>query len=70
MTVTSVAIATTTFLFSMRDFTVDSVVDTGDFSLVLEILDMCRHPRVRSHKSPGMDCCTITLEGQKPYFVM
>ena len=38
MTVTSVAVATTKFLFGMC---VDSDVGTVDFSLVLEILHVC-----------------------------
>ena len=41
VTVTGVAVATTKFLFSMCDYTIDSDVGTGDFSLVLGISHMC-----------------------------
>ena len=55
MTVTSFAVATTEFLFDMRDCTVDSDGGTGDFSLALGILFVCGHAHVRSHVSPDMD---------------
>ena len=42
MTVTSVAVATTKFLFGMCDCTVDSDTQTGEFSLMLGILHVCR----------------------------
>ena len=51
----------TEFLFGMRGCTVDSDVNTGDFSLVLGILHVCGHVLVRSHKPPGMDCLTSTV---------
>ena len=56
MTVTSVAVATTKFLFAICDCTIDNDVSTGDFSLVLGTLYVCEHVHVRSHGSPGMDC--------------
>ena len=56
VTVTSVAGATTKFLFGMRDCKVDSDVCTGDFSLVLRILHVFEYTHVRSHVSPGIDC--------------
>ena len=46
MTVTSVAVATTTFLFGMYDFIVDSDVGMGDSSLVLGILHGSGHVHV------------------------
>ena len=39
----------------MCNCAVDSDVGTGDFSLVLGILHVCGHARMRSHVSPGMD---------------
>ena len=59
MTVTSVTVATTKFLFGMCDCTVDSDVGTEDFSLVLRILHVCGKARVRSHMSPGIDCISV-----------
>ena len=41
MTVTSVAVATTKFLFGMCDGTVDSDVGTGNLLLLLEISHVC-----------------------------
>ena len=41
VTVTSVAVATTKFLFGMCDRTIVSDVGTGDFSLVQGILRVC-----------------------------
>ena len=61
MTDTSVAVATTKFLFGMCDCTVDSDVGTGDFSLVPGILHVCGHAHVRSHVSLGLDC-TLHIE--------
>ena len=46
MTVTSVAVATTTFLFGMCDCTVDSDIGMGDSSLVLGILHVSGHVHV------------------------
>ena len=46
-----VVVAATKFLFSLCDCTVDSNVGTGDFSIMLEILNVCGHAYV----SPGMD---------------
>ena len=56
MTVTSFAFATMKFLSGMCNCTVDSDLDTDDFSLVLGTLHVCGHAHVRSHLSPGMDC--------------
>ena len=56
VTVTNVAVATTELPFGMGDYTVDSDVDTSDFSLVLGILHVCGHVHVRSQASPGVDC--------------
>ena len=55
MTVTSVAIATTSFLFGTCDGTVNSDVGMDDFSLMWGILHMCGHTHLQSHVSPGMD---------------
>ena len=44
--VTSVAVATTQFLFRMCDCTVNSDVDMGNFSLVRGILHVCGHAHV------------------------
>ena len=55
MTVPSVAVAITKFLFGMCDCTVDSAVDTGDFSLVLGLFHVCRQAHVRSHVSSDMN---------------
>ena len=41
VTVTSIAVATTKFLFGMCDYTVDNDVDAGDFSRVLAIFRAC-----------------------------
>ena len=49
MTVSSVAVATTKFLFGMRDCMVDSDVGTDNFLLVLGILHICGHVHVRLH---------------------
>ena len=54
MTVTSVAVATKKFLAGMCDCTVYSDAGTGDFSLVLGILQVWGHGRVQSHVSPSM----------------
>ena len=43
MTVPSVAVATTKFLFGMCDSMADSDVGMADFSLVLGILCVCGH---------------------------
>ena len=56
VTVTSVAVATTKFLFNMCGCTVAGDVGTGDFYLVLDILHVCGHTHARSHMSPSMDC--------------
>ena len=56
MTVVSVAVEATKFLFGMCDYMVDSDVATGDFSLVLGILHVCGHAHMRSHVSPDTDC--------------
>ena len=55
MTVTSVAVAATKFLFGMWDCAVDSDVGTGNFPPALGILYVCGHTHVRSLVSPGMD---------------
>ena len=64
VTVTSVAVTTTKFLLGMCNCTINSDVDTGDFSLVLRILHVCGHVHVRSLVSQGMDCfsCCIWKE--------
>ena len=54
VTVTSVAIATTRFLFGMYDCTVDGDIGIGSFSLVQRSLHVFGHTYVRSHVSPGM----------------
>ena len=54
VTVTSVAVTTTTFLSGICDCTVDSDVGIGNFSLVLGILHVCGHAYVQWHGSPGM----------------
>ena len=59
MKVTSVAVAAAKFPFGMCDCTVDSDVGTGDFSLVLGILHVCGHSRMRSHVPPDMDCGSL-----------
>ena len=56
VTVTNVAVAIMKLLFGMCKCTVDSDISTGDLSLVLGILHVCRHIHVRSHVSLGMDC--------------
>ena len=61
MTVTCVAVETTTFLFGMCHCTVDSDVGMGNFLLVLEILHLCGHAHMRSHVFLGMDCSTDNL---------
>ena len=43
VTVTGVAVATMRFLCRRCNYTVDSDVSTGDFSLVLDILHGCEH---------------------------
>ena len=48
MTVTSVAVATTKFLFGMCHCTVDSNVGTDEFSLLLLILHVCGHAWTRA----------------------
>ena len=40
----------------MRDCTVDSDDGTGDFSLVLGVLQVYGQAHVGSHVPPGMDC--------------
>ena len=49
MTVASVAVEATKFLFGMWDCTVDSYVGTDDFLLVPGILHVCRHTRTCDH---------------------
>ena len=56
VTATSVAVATTKFLFGMCDCTVDKDVGKGGFLLMLETLHLCEHSYMLSHMSPGMDC--------------
>ena len=58
VTVTSVAVATTKFLFGMCDCAVDHDVGTGNFSIVKGLLHVCRHAHVRSHVLPVMYCCS------------
>ena len=41
MTFTSVAVTITKVVFDMRNYTVDSDVGTGDFSLELGMLQVC-----------------------------
>ena len=55
MTVVSVAVEATKFLFGMCHCMVDSDVGMGDFSLVPGILHVCGHAHVRSHVCPDMD---------------
>ena len=55
VTVTSVAVVTTKFLFGMCNCTVGEDVGTGDFPLVLGILHACRHAQLQSYVSPGTD---------------
>ena len=55
VTVSSVAVATTKFVFGMCDYTIHSDDGRGDFSHVLGIMEVCGHAHVRSHVSPGMD---------------
>ena len=57
MTVTSVTVATTKYLFGMYDYTVGSNVGTDEFSLVLRLLHGCGH----AHVSPGIDCFLSNL---------
>ena len=59
MIVTSVAVAVTNFLFDTCDCTIDSGVNTFDFSLMLGILHACGYGHVRSHVFPGMYCIII-----------
>ena len=54
MTVDTVRVATTKFLFGLCDCTVDSNVGTGDFSLAQGNLHMRGYAHVRSHVSPGL----------------
>ena len=56
MTITSVAVATTRFLFGMCNCTLDNDVGTNDISHVLVILHICGLAHVRSHVSTDMDC--------------
>ena len=53
----NVAVTTSKFLFDICDYTVDSHIGTGEFSLALGILHVCGHTDVRSHVPPGMECC-------------
>ena len=55
MTVTSVAFATTYFLFGICNCTVNNDVGTGDFSLMQGILHVCGFVHVQSHVFQGMD---------------
>ena len=55
VTITSVAVATTKFLFGMYDCTFDNNADTVHLSLVLLILHGCGHAHVRSHVYPSTD---------------
>ena len=59
VTVNSVAVTTTKFLFCLCDCTVDSDVSTGYFPLLLGILHVCEHAHVQSHVSPGMYCSAL-----------
>ena len=73
MTVVSVAVEATKFLFGMCDCTDDSDVGTDDFSLVPGILHVCGHAHVRSHVPPDMDCKfgrwnSLTFPGQISFF--
>ena len=56
MTVTIVAVVTVRFLVGVCDWTVDSDVGKGDFSLVLGILHLCEYAYVRSRGYSGLDC--------------
>ena len=56
MTLASIEVATTKFLFDMCNCTSDSDIGKGDFSLVLGNLHVCVRKHVRSHVSPVMDC--------------
>ena len=51
MTVASVAVATTEFLFDMCNCITDSDIGMGNFSLMLGILHMCGHTHVSSRVS-------------------
>ena len=61
MTITCVTIATKKFVFGIYECPAVSDVGTGDFSPELGILHVCGHAHVRSHESPGMDCCTAAF---------
>ena len=54
VTVNTVAVATTKFLFGTCHCTFDSDIGTCEFSLVLGILHMFGHEHPRSHLSPGV----------------
>ena len=55
MSIASVEVVATKFIFDMRDCTVESDFGSDNFSPVLGILHVCGHVHVRSHESPGMD---------------
>ena len=55
VTIASVAVATTKFLFDICECILNSGAGTGDVSLVLEILHEFDHEHVRSHMSPGIE---------------
>ena len=62
MTVTSIAVPTTKFLFGMCNCTVDSDVGIGSFSLLLGILHMCGHMHLQSQVSLSMGIMLSTFD--------
>ena len=55
MTITSVAVGTTKFLFGICDCMVDIDDGTDDLSLVLGVLHVCEREHMRSHVYPNID---------------
>ena len=56
VTITSVTVETTKFIFCMCDCKVDSDACMENSSLMLEVLQVCGRVHVRSHVSPSMGC--------------
>ena len=65
VTVTCLAVAIKKSLFGMCDCTIDSDVGTGNFSLVVGILQVCGHAHVRSHVSLGMNWTRYITERER-----
>ena len=62
MTVASVVVATKKFLFGICNCTVEGLVGTDEFLLVLGTLYVFGYVHVRSHVPQGMDSLTQLLK--------